>query len=132
MQSNRNRQRLHNLSSELSDLKRTLKALSNCVGYLESSITSHCKRNDFESSSAKNTHFTLVYQSFLLIAKLLKHLLVLKSLIGIKGLTCCMNLSKTECGKNSVTRVIDGSKTETNCPVENFEQLELDLYPGMP
>ena len=23
-------------------------------------------------------------------------------------------------------------RNEVNCPVENFEQLELDLYPGMP
>lgn len=34
-------------------------------------------------------------------------------------------------GKLSVTRELDGLMGENHCPVNNFEQLEAELYPGM-
>lgn len=76
------------------------------------------------------------YRSFLLIAKQLKILLALKSLIGIKELTCSMNLKKSDVGVNWVIQDTYGEQTNDRLSPINFEsnheQLELDLFPGMP
>jgi hypothetical protein len=121
-----------NMLGQIANLKRTSEQLSISCGLLESSITSHYRQDFSELSSHPNTLFTPIYQHFLLILKLLKHLSALKSAIGIQGLTSSTNLKVEVPGKSWEIQAIDGRATKIHCPSENFEQLELDIYPGMP
>jgi len=81
-------------------------------------------------------YFTEVYRSFLLIAKLLKLLLELKSLIGMEELICSMSLKRVDVGVNWELQDTFGEKTDGLLSPKNFdsdyEQLELSLFPGMP
>lgn len=124
------------LLKQTRNLKQQLENLSTFVGYLENSIISRYKQTDSESSSTLNIPSIEVYNLFLLIAVLLKQALRLKSLTGTRGLTCSLNLKHVGYGRNWVLLDTDLSKTgsESELFPTNFEseQLELDLYPGLP
>ncbi len=123
---------LANSSRNTKSQQTTLEDLSLYVGYLGSSITLLSRQIGSESLSIETTLSTHLYKSFLLTAKLLKLLCQLRSQTGIRGLTCSLKITREVCGKKSETVVIDGLTTDNQLPVENFEQLELDLFPGMP
>lgn len=132
MLNQRNHQPSRSISSRQKSLNHLLRESLILSGLLGDSITSLSKQISLESLSRPNTLSLDLYRVFLLIAKLLKLLLELKSLTGVKDLTFSFNLRREECGKSLETVVIGGYRTEANCPVENFEQLGLELYPGMP
>jgi len=136
MQNQKRNQQLDNSLSLIRSLKQTLDVSSICVGHLENLIISLSSQTDSESSSHQNTCFMEVYRNFLVIAKLLRILLALKSQIGIKGLTCCMSLSNQVTGKNWEIQDTPGELTDSELFPINLalraEQLEVDLYPVTP
>ena len=104
---------------------------STWYGYQVSLITSLSVLLFLELSCLIDTPSTLYSKHSVQITQLLRYLSVLESLIGLAVRTNLKNrLENQDYGKSSETQDTDGS--ETNCLVENFEQLELDLYPGMP
>lgn len=129
--SQRNYPPLHSLSSEARNLSLSLYQRFSLYGYQGSLITSLLTQNTTESLSAASIHFTDYCENSLEILRLLKRLLVLESQIGYKVRTNWSNhLGNTDCGKNYPRLDTDG--LPTNCPEENFAQLELDLFPGLP
>jgi len=133
MLSEKSFQQFPNLSNALESLNLSLYTKLRLHGYLANSIISLCKQNTTGSLCLASILFTDYCETSLQIRKLRKRQLQLESHLGQLVHTCWKNqVEPTECGVNYPRLDTDGSTTNDNCPVVNFAQLELDLYPGMP
>lgn len=131
MQSQRSYQQLASTLSELKNQKANLYLWLHSYGFLGSLTTLRLTPTSIESLSARNTLSTVCSEISSQIQVLRKLLSQYESLIGNLEAINSKNLNLLGCGKNYQPADIDGCKT-ANCPLENFEQLETDLYPGMP
>jgi len=122
--------RLDNISSEIRSLKASPYTQYDSFGFQVSLITLLSKLTLIELSSIPNTRSTLSLVNSSEIQALLRSLLQLESLIGQRVHISSRNPNgKMVYGVSLVQADTDGEQTN-NCPVENFEQL--DLFPGMP
>jgi len=126
----RNCLRLDNILSEIRSLKASPYTQYDSFGFQVSLITLLCRLTFIELSLIQNIPSTHSLVDSSETQALLRSLLQLESLIGQRVHISSKSPSgKMVYGVKLVRADTDGGETN-NCPVENFEQL--DLFPGMP
>ena len=120
-----NCQLLTSLSSQLRSLITKATALSSWYGYLEDSATTHCKPILSESSYLKATSSLIRLERSLIQLTLIHRELESRYPIGKQLSSSYQNFLNIVGVGNTSEKMESSGLNEPNCPVENFEQLEL-------
>lgn len=132
MNAQRNYRHYVSILNQLANLKPYERTSSRLFGFQVNLTITLFKLAYIELSQLQSIACTHKSSDSSLVLKVLKFQSELRSLIGRMESTLSNELSRMDYGKRLVHRDTDGSAI-FDCPVSNFaEQLELDLYPGMP